>query len=120
MKINHYYLKALDNMLRASAKPEDFSLLQEGSSEANSFIFPIEDEILKKDNLFRKHATVLNCFKNGGTIVATVSILKLQSFLKMEIIQNRMMNLVKQDSVHIRLDHLLKSRLGLSIIETLM
>ena len=50
MKINHYYLKALDNMLRASAKPEDFSLLQEGSSEANSFIFPIEDEILKKDN----------------------------------------------------------------------
>lgn len=73
MKINHYYLKALDNMLRASAKPEDFSLLQEGSSEANSFIFPIEDEILKKDNLFRKHATVLNCFKNGGTIVATVS-----------------------------------------------
>lgn len=73
MKINNYYLKALDSMLRASAKPEDFSLLQEGSSEANSFIFPIEDEILKKDNLFRKYATVLNCFKNGGTIVATVS-----------------------------------------------
>lgn len=73
MKITNYYNKALENMLRSKAKTEDYNFLNEGSTGESSFYFPIDDEILKKDNLFRRYATVINGGRSDGKIVATVS-----------------------------------------------
>ena len=73
MKITNYYSKALENMLRNRTKTEDYNFLSEGSAGESSFYFPIEDEILKKDNLFRRYATVISGGRSDGKIVATAS-----------------------------------------------
>lgn len=73
MKITNYYSKALENMLRNRTKTEDYNFLSEGSTGESSFYFPIDDEILKKDNLFRRYATVLSGGRSDGKIVATAS-----------------------------------------------
>ena len=73
MKITNYYSKALENMLRNRTKTEDYNFLSEGSAGESSFYFPIDDEILKKDNLFRRYATVISGGRSDGKIVATAS-----------------------------------------------
>ncbi len=73
MKITNYYSKALENMLRNRTKTEDYNFLSEGSTGESSFYFPIDDEILKKDNLFRRYATVISGGRSDGKIVATAS-----------------------------------------------
>ncbi len=73
MKITNYYSKALENMLRNRTKAEDYNFLSEGSTGESSFFFPIDEETLKKDNLFRRYATVINGGRSDGKIVATVS-----------------------------------------------
>lgn len=73
MKITDYYSKALENMLRNRTKTEDYNFLSEGSAGESSFYFPIDDEILKKDNLFRRYATVISGGRSDGKIVATAS-----------------------------------------------
>lgn len=73
MKITNYYSKALENMLRNRTKTEDYNFLSEGNTGESSFYFPIDDEILKKDNLFRRYATVISGGRSDGKIVATMS-----------------------------------------------
>ena len=73
MKNNKYYTIALENMLRTKNSLEDISFLKEGSTDGDSFEYPIESEVLEKDNLFRKHATIITSTKGDGKIVAVSS-----------------------------------------------
>lgn len=73
MKITNYYNKALENMLRNRNATEDYNFLNEGNTGESSFYFPIDDEILKKDNLFRRYATIVTGGRSDGKIVATLS-----------------------------------------------
>lgn len=73
MKITEYYLRAFDNMLKLKDKDEDHSFLKEGDTSFQTYVFPIEDEILKKDNLFRRYGTIVKVNKNDNRIVATES-----------------------------------------------
>lgn len=71
--LNNYYAIAFDSLLKNKANAEDRAMLNEGLSDSGYYIFPIDEEILKKDNLFRRFATVIASTKEDGKIVATVS-----------------------------------------------